>query len=139
MIYHADQFGLIPMSEFINNENNFFVVYHELIDEHGNGSPVGHWTCFIMRDNEKVVEYFDSFGKDTPVKPLKLVKFFKQNGYKVSFFKKRLQSFTTANCGKFVVLRIRSQHLDNSKFLDIFANKKLSGDELAMSLVSLNF
>jgi hypothetical protein len=127
------------MSEFIDNENNFFVVYHDLIDENGNTSPVGHWTCFIMRDEQRIVEYFDSFGKDTPVKPVKLISFFKKNGYKVKSNTKRLQSFTTANCGKFVVLRIRSQHLDNTKFMDIFANKKLSGDELAMSLVSLNF
>ena len=132
-IYESDKFDKhYNINEFIKDENNFFVIYH------GPPDKVGHWCCLLLHDNT-TVEYFDSFGSKSSYKPTKIKRFFKKHGFNFIENKKQLQSIDSNFCGKYVILRIMSRHVDLSTFLMLFQNKKLKPDDIVNSLIAIEF
>ena len=132
-IYESDGFpNRYSINEFLQDENNFFVIYH------GKPDMVGHWTVLLLHD-DRTVEYFDSFGSKSSYKPTHIKKFFTKHGFNWIANTKQLQSKDSNNCGKFVVLRVLSRHESLDKFLALFANRKLKPDDIANLLVSIEF
>ena len=132
-IYESADFDKkYSINEFLQDENNFFIVY--------NGKPdmVGHWTVLLLHD-DRTIEYFDSFGSKTSYKPTKIKKFFQKHGFTWIENKKQLQSKDSNYCGKYVVLRVLSRHVELSKFLDLFKNRVLKPDDIVNSLVAIEF
>jgi hypothetical protein len=132
-IYHSEGFKnkIYKIQDIIQSENNFYVVFHNVP-----GNPIGHWTCFFLRDNN-TVEYFDSFGSKTSYKPTVIKRFFTKHGFVFKANTKQLQHVDSENCGKFVISRIRSRHKPIDEFMKLFKNKSMTPDQIVELLVAV--
>jgi hypothetical protein len=131
-IYEASRINSYSINEFKESPYNFFVIYH------GKYDTEGHWTCIIFRD-DKEIEYFDPLGNKSGYKVTMIKKYFKRHGYTVIANTKRLQDLDSKTCGKWVVQRILSRHVDFKTFSQIFRNKLLKNEDLIKSLVAIEF
>ena len=58
------------------------------------GGSMGHWTCFIIKNNTAI--YFDSFGC---VPPIPIIKFLKRGHYKLIINRNDIQLLEGVECG----------------------------------------
>ena len=118
------------------------ILFH--IIRNGKATPVGHW-CLLIKGNRSPIRFFDSLGlglnkiyKLTGETPY-LLQLLKKKKWENSSQKLQTQGSHFKECGCFVGLRAKMNHLSNSQFAKFIKSAPGKTDNTAVMLALLTY
>lgn len=108
-----------PLAEALQNKDGVIIL---MVKDNPN---YGHWTILIHYPEQKLVEYFDSFGDEMPEALQNYLTRELPVGYQVVYSRKVLQQKVKASqtCGRWVVMRYATKHVPLATFISHMAKK----------------